>query len=95
MQVLVLLGFWGFCTALLIWRDLWFRNRIRTGDIVGIEFEEDIVLNRTVKNVHKASGELLVLNLKGNGTIRVARASAFLRDDKTPVDTSVKGGYET
>lgn len=77
------------------WLILWYRERFRrnvkVGDVVGVRFSEDVVLNRTV--VHKLKDEIIVKTLSGHYLISVKLDKVYLPEHKEGVDQAFSGQY--
>jgi len=65
-----------------------FRKGIKAGDVVGIKFGDELVVNRTV--VRRADNELMVKNLTHSNLIFVDLGRAYMQTPRESVDALVE-----
>lgn len=61
-----------------------FRNSLKESEWAGIQFEEELVVNRQVVRISKDRSELMVRDLNNNRLILVEMSKVFLADPYSP-----------
>jgi hypothetical protein len=69
-----------------------FRKKIKVGDVIGVDFGEEVVLNRTVKQI-KNNGEIIVLSKDLNYYKSVKLENIYLSCKYTPIDKGFEEDY--